>query len=433
MSDLRNLLEKMDAMTAAEKKPTGPRWPGYLKGTDNAKKIRNKMVGDGAAESVEESESFLKELGQLINSNPVKRDLFQEWQEYKLAEQDYEKHSLDRDPDDPENPHKWIITVPGTNGPVVLDRYSGPWQDWIEDFTGRPAPRDPMVDQMYDQLKQNFENPGPAPKSPPIPVPDVPTDRDTIIPGQDNTDYFRGRPVKKSLPPQYFRGRGDPRISENVQEDNDSEEGEKVTVRMKRPVGSDAYDKVRFIHIYPDGREELVPIGSYYHDKWYRTFTGKETPITQELIKGIQSPVKRGKEFMPKEPDTIQDIKVPGQDKGRYHAPLPNWKETPPITEYGAPGSGIGNDTARNPAEEFAKGQERKAAKQQIQGQIAQLVAQLQAARAQLADLNQQFPQGANPVEKTMAMQQMSAQKTQIKKQIEDLTAQIAALRQQAV
>jgi hypothetical protein len=193
MSEIKNLLEKMDAMSAAERKPTGPKWPGYLKGTDSAKKIRSKMVGDGgAAESVEESESFLKELNQIINSNPVKRDLFQEWHEYKL-------------------------------------------------------------------------------------------------------------------------------IGENI------------------------------------------------------------------------------------------------------------------VAEYGAPGSGIGNDTARNPAEEFAKGQERKAAKQQVQGQIADLVAQLQAARAQLSELNQQFPQGANPVEKTMAMQQMSAQKIQIKKQIEDLTKQIAALRQQAV
>lgn len=183
----------MDAMSAAERKPTGPKWHGYLKGTDSAKKIRSKMVGDGgAAESVEESESFLKELNQIINSNPVKRDLFQEWHEYKL-------------------------------------------------------------------------------------------------------------------------------IEENI------------------------------------------------------------------------------------------------------------------VAEYGAPGSGIGNDTARNPAEEFAKGQERKAAKQQVQAQIADLVAQLQAARAQLAELNQQFPQGANPVEKTMMLQQMSAQKIQIKKQIEDLTKQIAALRQQAV
>lgn len=62
MSDIKNLLEKMDAMTAAERKPTGPKWPGYLKGTDSAKKIRSRMVGDGgSSESVEEDvESILR-------------------------------------------------------------------------------------------------------------------------------------------------------------------------------------------------------------------------------------------------------------------------------------------------------------------------------------------------------------------------------------
>jgi hypothetical protein len=100
--------------------------------------------------------------------------------------------------------------------------------------------------------------------------------------------------------------------------------------------------------------------------------------------------------------------------------------------EYGAPGSGIGNDTGTNPAEVFAKGQERKMAKQQIKDQIGGLVAELQGARAQLADMNKSFPQGANPVEKAMSLQQMSAQKIGVKQQIQNLSAQIAALRQQA-
>jgi len=62
MSDIKNLLEKMDAMSAAEHKPTGPKWPGYWKGKDSAKKSRSRMVGDGgAAESVEEDvESILR-------------------------------------------------------------------------------------------------------------------------------------------------------------------------------------------------------------------------------------------------------------------------------------------------------------------------------------------------------------------------------------
>lgn len=54
MSDIKKLLEAMDSMSAAEKKPTGPKWPGYWKGTDSAKKSRSRMVGSGAAESVEE-------------------------------------------------------------------------------------------------------------------------------------------------------------------------------------------------------------------------------------------------------------------------------------------------------------------------------------------------------------------------------------------
>lgn len=186
MSDIKNLLEKIASMDSAEHKPTGPKWPGYWRGKDSAKKSRSRMVGDGgAAESVEESKNFLKELSQVANSNPVRRDLFTEWNSYKLD-------------------------------------------------------------------------------------------------------------------------------------------------------------------------------------------------------------------------------------------------------EYGAPGSAIGNDTATNPAEVFAKGQERKMAKQQVRDQILGLVGQLQGARSELASLNKQFPQGANPVEKAMALQQMSGQKIGIKKQIESLSAQIAQLRQQA-
>ena len=44
----------MDSMAAAERKPTGPKWPGYWSGTEPAEKARDRMVGSGAAESVEE-------------------------------------------------------------------------------------------------------------------------------------------------------------------------------------------------------------------------------------------------------------------------------------------------------------------------------------------------------------------------------------------
>ena len=51
MSDIKKLLETMDRMSAAERKPTGPKFPGYWKGTDPASKAKDKMVG-GAEESV---------------------------------------------------------------------------------------------------------------------------------------------------------------------------------------------------------------------------------------------------------------------------------------------------------------------------------------------------------------------------------------------
>jgi len=99
--------------------------------------------------------------------------------------------------------------------------------------------------------------------------------------------------------------------------------------------------------------------------------------------------------------------------------------------EYGAPGSGISGEPGA--AEDKAQKDQVRAGKQQVRDQIVGLVAQLQGARAELAGLNKQFPQGANPVEKSMSLQQMSAQKVGIKKNIENLPAQISALRQQAI
>lgn len=99
--------------------------------------------------------------------------------------------------------------------------------------------------------------------------------------------------------------------------------------------------------------------------------------------------------------------------------------------EYGAPGSGISSEPGA--AEDKAQKDQIRMGKQQVRDQVTGLVAQLQGARAQLASMNSQFPQGASPVEKAMTMQQLSAQKVGVKQQIEDLSAQIAALRQQAI
>ena len=99
--------------------------------------------------------------------------------------------------------------------------------------------------------------------------------------------------------------------------------------------------------------------------------------------------------------------------------------------EYGAPGSGISGEPGA--AEDKAQKDQIRMGKQQVRDQVTGMVAQLQGARAQLAGLNSQFPQGANPVDKAMSLQQINAQKIGIKQQIEDLSAQIAALRQQAI
>lgn len=104
------------------------------------------------------------------------------------------------------------------------------------------------------------------------------------------------------------------------------------------------------------------------------------------------------------------------------------------FAEYGAPGTAVGpgNDDA-DPVEIAAQRQQIVAGKEQVRDQIKGLTAEMQGARAQLADLNKAFPQGANPVEKAMSLQQMSAQKIGVQRQIENLSKQISALRQQAI
>ena len=103
------------------------------------------------------------------------------------------------------------------------------------------------------------------------------------------------------------------------------------------------------------------------------------------------------------------------------------------LNEWGAAGTAVGpgNDDA-DPMEIAAQRAQQVAGKSEQQNQLAGLISQVNGARSQLADLNTQFPQGANPVEKAMSMQQASAQKVQLGRQIEDLMTQVAALRSQA-
>ena len=87
MSDMRHLLEKMNTF-AGER--VGQKPGDQVRGSEPMPKKGTKkhpyagrLVGAN-----ESSDNLLKELTQVINSDPVKKDLFQEWQEFKLKEDD---------------------------------------------------------------------------------------------------------------------------------------------------------------------------------------------------------------------------------------------------------------------------------------------------------------------------------------------------------
>lgn len=436
MSDIKNLLEKMDAMSAAERKPTGPKWPGYLKGTDSAKKSRSRMVGDGGtSESVEESENFLKELDRVINENPVQRNLFQEWTEFKEGFNDTVRSTADK------------IVAAGTAtkdalGSIIPRPFDEKEvaKDINQSQTAQTAPK---TDWRNTGKKGQTTGNNEGKETPTADNKDLKSKKSSSGSGV-TTDSPSKYPTKTDIPKRELPKNTSAVIGEQ----------ETIKVQMQSPSGvpKSALDyndpDVQFFHKYKDGREKEVTKGSPDYNEYWRKVTGREDPITQELIRGIQNPREPGTEYKVSDSDNVQDIKIPGQDKGRHQNPLPNWKETDPtisewsavglvndkdiIAEFGAPGSGIGNDTATNPQEVFQKGQQAKATKEQTAGQIAGLVAQITGLRRQLADLNKQFPQGANPVEKAMSLQQMSGQRNGIKSQIVDLAKQISQLRQQA-
>lgn len=206
---------------------------------------------------------------------------------------------------------------------------------------------------------------------------------------------------------------------------------------IKDPDDPDNYDKIRFQKLQPDGNIVDIQPYSGSHRHYYKGVTGKDpdsSPQSKEMFNKLQDQFKKQqtsqprqyKKFeVPQSPD-IQDIPVPLKQKS--YEP-----DDDIIGEYGAPGSGIGNDTANNPAEQAAMRQQQVAQKQEIKNQISGLVAQVNGARAQLSQLNKSFPQGANPVEKAMALRDIQGQKVGIQNQIEDLMSQIAAMRSQAL
>lgn len=77
MSDMKKLLEAMDSMNRAAKKSTGPKFPGYWKGTDPAAKAKTKMVG-----AAEGQHSFLKDLDVTAKKTSVQRRLKEEFDQF---------------------------------------------------------------------------------------------------------------------------------------------------------------------------------------------------------------------------------------------------------------------------------------------------------------------------------------------------------------
>ena len=374
MSSMRDLLEKMNQF-AGEKVGQKPgdqvrgSEPMPRKGGGKKHPYAGRLVGAN-----ESSENLLKELNTVINSDPVKRDLFQEWAEFKEGFEDTVKSAADK------------IAAVGS------------------------ATRDAL---------------GTAINSIPRPFDEKEVAKD-----------IEQRQAAQSSTKTAWRN-----TDKKMQEDNAWEqEPTTVDVEMLRPINVpksklDYNDPdVQFFHKFKDGRKEEVPKGSPHYNEYWRDVTGREDPMTQELIRGIKNPRQPGPEYKMSDTDNVQDVKVPGQDKGRYRAPLPNWKETDPtISEWGAAGTAVGpgNDDA-DPVELAAQRAQQVAGKTDQRNQVMGLIGQVNGARSELANLNKQFPQGANPVEKAMSLQQQQAQKVQLSRQIEDLMSQVAALRSQA-
>ncbi len=78
---MKKLLESIDSMSKAEKKSTGPTFPGYWKGKDPASKAKTKMVGSA-------EESVIKDLSNALKESTVERKLKEEFANF--AESEYQ-------------------------------------------------------------------------------------------------------------------------------------------------------------------------------------------------------------------------------------------------------------------------------------------------------------------------------------------------------
>lgn len=211
---------------------------------------------------------------------------------------------------------------------------------------------------------------------------------------------------------------------------------QKGTTRVRAvrdPNDPDNYHNIRFQQLTPDGSIIDVEPYSGSHNNYYRQVTGKEPgqsptsrAMTDTMIDMMKTPSAPGKVIS--EPESVYP-----QDRIQQPAKPIDDGEEDIVAEWGAAGTAVGpgNDDA-DPVEIAAQRSQQVAGKTDQHNQLMGLVAQVNGARSELANLNKQFPQGANPVEKAMSMQQASAQKVQLGRQIEDLMSQVAAMRSQA-
>ena len=75
---MKRLLEAVDSMSKAAEKSTGPKFPGYWKGTDPASKAKSKMVGSAEAQG-----SILKDLSKHAKDTSVERKLREDFNQFQ--------------------------------------------------------------------------------------------------------------------------------------------------------------------------------------------------------------------------------------------------------------------------------------------------------------------------------------------------------------
>ena len=283
------------------------------------------------------------------------------------------------DPNDPDNYDTIRFQQQHPDGSIIdIEPYSGSHRDYYRQLTGKEPGQSPTARAMTDTLVDLMQKPQPPSKA--IPEPKQLYPQDTIR-----------------------------QPSEPVDDEEDD------VLAEFAPSGNDDSE--------PDEEEILRQLAA----QWWN---GTE----QQMAKAQKTLAAMGWEIGQDESgddDAGVFLIRPGDVNGDTYIAFPHSELG--LQEWGAAGTAVGpgNDDA-DPVEIAAQRAQQVAGKTEQHNQLAGLISQVNSARSQLADLNKQFPQGANPVEKAMSMQQQQAQRVQLSRQIEDLMVQVAALRSQA-